>query len=282
MVSLKEVLKGKLTEKQLSLIPKSFDVIGSKGKAVALVEIKDELKSKEKMIGEAILKICKPVKSVLKKVSKRKGIYRLKNLKLIAGNKNTEVIHKEYGCLFKLDPGKVYFSPRESTERLRIASLVKPKEDVLVMFSGVAPFPIVIAKKQPKVNKVCSIEINPEAHKYALENIRLNKVESKIILMLGDVRKYSSKLKNSFDRVVMPLPKGAYEFLGLAIKMLKSKGYIHFYHWSREPNLFEEGEKLIKRIAKENNRKVKVLNKKIVLPYGPRTYKVVFDLYFRK
>jgi len=280
MATLKEALKEKLTEKQIKLVPKSFDIVGSRDRAVAIVEIKDELKSKEKVVGEAILGICKPVKSVLKKTSERKGIFRLKNLKLIAGERNTEIIHKEYGCLFCLNPRKVYFSPRESTERLRIASLIQPKENVLVMFGGISPFPIVLAKKQPKVYKVYSIEINPAAHKYALENIKLNKLEDKVFPMQGDVKKYVSKFKNKFDRIIMPLPKGAYEFLGLAIKMLKGKGWIHFYYWSREPNLFKEGEKLIKKIAEENNKKVKIANEKIVLPYGPKTYKIVFDLYF--
>ena len=282
MTNLKEALKKKLTKKQISLIPKSFDVIGSKEKAIALVDIKDELKSKEKIIAEAILSICKPVKSVLKKVSERKGVFRLKNFKLLAGDKDTNVIHKESGCIFKLDPKKVYFSQRESTERLRIASLVKAKENVLVMFSGISPFPIVLAKKQPKVGKVYSIEINPEGHKYALENVKLNKLDGKVFPLLGDVKKYYPKFKNKFDRIVMPLPKSAYEFLDLAVKMLKNKGYIHFYYWAREPELFEEGEGLIKRIAEENNRKVKITNKKKVLSYGPRTYKIVFDLYFRK
>lgn len=282
MVSLKEALKEKLTEKQISLVPKSFDVIGSKEKAVAVVEIKDELISKERLIGKAILDMCKPVRSVLRKTSERKGVFRLKNYKLIAGDKNTEVVHKEHGCLFKLDPKKVYFSPRESAERLRIAALVKPKETVLVMFSGVSPFSIVLAKKQPGVNKVYSIEINPDAHKYASENIKLNKLENKIVLLLGDVKKYSSRLKNKFDRIVMPLPKGAYEFLSLAITMLKPRGDIHFYYWGREPNLFEEGENFIKKIAETNNVKIRIVNKKKVLPYGPRTYKIVFDLYLRK
>jgi tRNA (guanine37-N1)-methyltransferase len=282
MVSLKQALAKKLTKKELPLVPKSFDIIGSKEKSVALIEIKNELKSKDKIIGETILKLYKPVKSVLKKVSERKGTFRLKKYKLITGDKNTEVVHKEYGCLFKLDPKKVYFSPRESTERIRIASLAKPNEKILVMFSGVSPFSIVLAKKQPKISEIYSIEINPSAHKYAIENIRLNKVENKVIPLLGDVKKYSSKFKNRFDRVVMPLPKGAYEFLNLAIKMLKERGYIHFYYWSREPNLFKEGEKLIKKIAKENNIKVRMVNKKKVLPYGPKTYKIVFDLYFRK
>ena len=53
-------------------IPISFDIIGSREKAVAIVEIPEELKSKENQIAEQILKEHKNVKSVLKKLSERK------------------------------------------------------------------------------------------------------------------------------------------------------------------------------------------------------------------
>ena len=39
-----------------------------------------------------------------------------------------------------------YFSARLSTERKRVADLVKAGENVLVMFSGVEPYVAVIAK----------------------------------------------------------------------------------------------------------------------------------------
>lgn len=261
-------------------LPKSYEVIGSREKALIIIEIPDKLKKKEKVIAKKLLKLHKNVKGILKKESERKNAFRLRKFKLLAGDKNTEVVHKESGCLFKLDPTKVYFSPRESTERERISKLVKPNETVLVMFGGVAPYPIVIAKKQPKIKKIYSIELNPDAHKYALENIKLNKIENKIILIKGDVRKECKKLGIKFDRVIMPLPKGAHLFLELAVNCLKEKGMLHFYHWAHEGDLYSGAIKLLKDMTKKLKRKIKIVNKKKVLPYGPRTWKIVIDAKF--
>lgn len=164
----------------------AYDIIGNKEKAIALLGV--NVKNPKK-IAKEIMKRHKAVKSVLQKLSERKDKFRLYPCKLIAGEKSTEVIHKEYGYLLKVDPQKAYFSPRESTERQRIAEMVKPREEILVMFSGISPFPVSIAKKQKLVGKIYAIEINPQAHKYAIENVKLNKLEGKIIPILGDVRK---------------------------------------------------------------------------------------------
>jgi len=127
-------------------IPSGYDIIGSREKAVAIVEIQSELKKNQKKIAESILKRHKNVKSVLMKTSERKGIFRLRKFKLLMGERDTEVIHVESGCRFKLNPRKVYFSVREGTERLRISKMVKPEENILVMFGGVGPYPIIVFK----------------------------------------------------------------------------------------------------------------------------------------
>jgi len=163
----------------------AYDIIGSKDSAIALIGVNAK---NPKKAAKEIMKRHKNVKSVLQKLSERKDTYRLYPCKLLLGDKNTEVVHKEHGYLIKVDPQKVYFSPRESTERQRIVDLVKGGEKILVMFSGVCPFPISIAKKQKLVGKIYAIDINPNAHKYALENIKLNKLEDKIVPILGDVR----------------------------------------------------------------------------------------------
>ncbi len=276
-MKLKQTLEAELTKKQLDLIPSSFEIIGSKEKAVIIIEISDALKSREKVIARKLLSLHKNVQTVLKKSSERKGKLRLRKYKLLIGNKNTEVIHKESDSLFKLDPIKVYFSPREATERLRIANQVKPNEQILVMFSGISPFSIVIAKKQPRV-EIYSIELNKVAHNYALENIELNNLRNKIIALQGDVKNICPKLNKKFDRIIMPLPKEAYQFLDVAIPLLKQKGILHFYYWSSENNLFDEAIKLIKEKAKKFKRKVRILNKKKVLAYGPRKWKIVLDV----
>jgi tRNA (guanine37-N1)-methyltransferase len=254
----------------------AFDVIGSRKKAVAIVEVPEE--ADEKAVAEEIMKLNKNVKSVLKKVSKRKGSYRLEDLELIAGDANTEVIHKEFGYILKLDPRKVYFSPREAVERQRISSQVKPKETVMVMFSGSMPYGIAIAKKQPKVKRIYGVEINEDAHHFAEENIRINKVSHLVTSILGDVKETCPKYYGICDRIVMPLPLGAENFLDIAINCLKKKGgVIYFYSWGKEEDLYSVALKQIEGQIKKLKKKFKVLDKRKVLPYSPRTFKICID-----
>jgi tRNA (guanine37-N1)-methyltransferase len=258
-------------------IPSSYEIIGSREKAVAIIEIPEDLQKKEKEIANQILTRHKNVKSVLKKVSERKGVYRKREYKLLAGDSNTEVIHKEHYCRFKLDPKLVYFSPREGTERLRIANQVKPKETVMLMFAGIGAYAIIIAKKQPKVDKIISIEINPSAYEYMKENIRLNKVAEKVTPILGDVKLKCKDWYGKCDRVIMPLPHDAWKFLDLAFKCLKSCGYIHMYIIEREENIQDKVRSIINRFSTKIKRKIKHKIKK-VLPYAPRTYKYCVDI----
>lgn len=260
----------------------SFDIIGSKGKAVAIVEIPEEFEGKEKEIAEKIIEKHKSVKSVLKKTSERKGEYRTREYKLIAGDSDTEVVHKEHGYTLKLDPQKVYFSVREGTERQRIASQVNPDEVVMVMFSGAGPFPLAIAKKQPEVKKIIAVEINPDAVEYMKYNIRVNKLSHKIVPILGDVRKVCKKWYNKCDRVVMPLPLGAESFLNIAIKCLRDKGFIHFYNWGEEPDLFSKAIELVDKNLKSAKKEYEITNRRVVLPYAPRKYKVCIDIKVKK
>jgi tRNA (guanine37-N1)-methyltransferase len=194
---------------------------------------------------------------------------------LLAGDKNTEVVHKEYGCFFKLDPQKAYFSPRESTERQRIAEMVKPREEVLVMFSGVCPYPITIARKQTLVSKIYAVELNPVAHKYALENIKLNHLEKKIIPILKDVRK--AKEIGKVDRIIMPLVEKAIDYLDIAFSHSKKGTIIHLYGLSKEKD-FKDLEEKVKKIAGKCNVKYKIIGRQDVLPYAPRIKKVRLDI----
>jgi tRNA (guanine37-N1)-methyltransferase len=267
----------KLFKREKLEIPSSFDIIGSREKAVAIIEIPEELKDKKVEIAKALMRRHKNVKSVLEKISERKGKLRLREYSLIAGDPNTEVLHKEYGYFLKLNPQKVYFSPREATERQRIASQVKAGENVLVMFCGVAPYCIAISKAQLNV-KVFGIEINEDAYNYAKENVKINGVSDRVFLFLGDVKDVAPKLKLKFDRIVMPLPKAAYRYLDVAIPKLKENGILHFYYWGKENKLFEKAKRIVEKRVKKFNKKFEILNFKKVLPYAPRKWKVVLDV----
>ncbi len=279
MPSLRELLKGTLPEDLLRLVPSSFDIIGSREGAVAVVEIPEALEPYKRVIAEKIMELHKNVKAVYRKASGREGEYRLRKLELIGGEEVREVLHREHGYLLKLDVTKVYFSPREATERQRVASKVQPGEFVIVMFAGVGPFAIAIAKRQPLVERVIAIEINPVAYRYMLENIRLNKLEGKVVPVLGDVREEAPKFAEKADRVVMPLPKGAYMYLHEAFTCFKKQGgVLHFYFWDREDDLFKRGFELVRRSAEEHGFEAELLEARIVSPYAPRVYKLAFDI----
>ncbi len=277
-MKLKDLLKDYLSEEELKHTPSTFDIIGSRDKAVAIVEIHPVLEDKKYLIAESIMKIHKNVKTVLRKLSERKTKYRIREYELLAGEEDTEVVHKEHGVKLKLDPRKVYFSPREATERLRVARQVKPGEVVMVMFAGVGPYAFMIAKIQPLVEKIIAIELNPYAYKYMVENVKLNKVEDKVVPVLGDVKVVAKRWYGQCDRVVMPLPKGAYRFLDEAFQCLKERGgVIHFYFWAREEDLFSDAIEHVWGYAWKYRRLIKVLDKRKVLPYAPGVYKVCID-----
>ncbi|MBW2976289.1 hypothetical protein KY347_02475 [Candidatus Woesearchaeota archaeon] len=181
---LKDFLGKKLTKKELSLIPSSYDIVGS---ILIFSDFPRELVKKEKLIGEALLGQHKQIKSVFKKTESYSGKYRTPKLKLLAGENNKETIYKENNIRLKLNVEKVYFSPRLSEERKRITQQVKENEDILVMFSGCAPYPCVISKNT-RAREIFGIETNPLGHKYGMENLKLNRIHN-VVLINGDVRK---------------------------------------------------------------------------------------------
>ena len=209
----------------------------------------------------------------------RKGEYRIRDLRLVAGNPNTEVLHKESGCVFRLDPRTVYFSPREITERDRLSSVVRDSERIMVMFSGVGPIPIRVAKRHKRVN-VTAIELNPQAHNYCIENIHLNRVGDRIKAIKGDVREVCPKLGKDFDRIIMPLPKGAHKFLDVALPLLKNKGILHMYHWASEEDPFSKAEIHISSAAEKEERKVQFVDRVKISQYSPGTWKIRLDAKF--
>lgn len=274
---LKSNLKGKLGDDLIDHVSSSFDILGSKGEAVAIIEIPEELEGHEIVIAETLMQVHKNVKSVLAKKSERYGEFRLRDYRLILGDSNTEVIHKESGCRFKLDPRVTYFSTRESSERERICEQITGPEDVLVMFSGVGPFPICIAKHNESA-KCVAVEINPEAHAYCIENIRLNKVEDRVSAILGDVRDVCPGLGTQFDRVLTPLPKGAHLYLDVAVPMVKPHGLLHFYHWAPDDDPFREAFRYVEVAASELGRRVEFLGGVRVSKYSPGVSKIRIDV----
>ena len=176
---------------------RAFDFFGN----VALVKFPDDVKKSVRVnFAEKILKEQKSIKTVLEKTGKFSGRLRKMKTKHLAGEKTKEVLYKENGCEFRFNIDNTYFSPRLSNERREIASKIRKGEDVLVMFAGVAPFSIVIAKNSG-AKRVVSNELNRVANKYAVMNIERNNLKRKIELVPGDIKKVAGKLKTKIVRV---------------------------------------------------------------------------------
>jgi len=240
-MKLRHALEKKLTKKELSFVPNSFDTVGE---IAIFSDFPEELKKKEKLVAETLLKINKAIKTIAKKIKEHSGTFRTRKLKIIAGKKTKTTLYRENKVMVNLNVETCYFSPRLSTERERIAKLVKKNETILVMFSGISIYSIVIAKNSsPK--EIYAIEINPSAHKFAKENIMLNKINN-IKLFKGDVRKIVPTLKKKFDRILMPLPKSAEKFLDIAKSVSKKGAIIHFYD-SLPENEFSKAKEKVKK-----------------------------------
>jgi tRNA (guanine37-N1)-methyltransferase len=252
----------------------AFDIIGD----VAVVEV--PAGGNGRAIARAIVKNHPRVKTVLGKTGGREGKYRTRRFSKILGSE-TETEHMEHGCRFRMDVVKVYFSPREATERQRIAGQVRAKETVMVFFSGIGSFPIAIAKKRPDVGTVYGIEINPHAFRYMVENIRINKMGHKVIPIFGDVKRTARDYFGRCNRVVMPLPKEGYKYLPEAFRCLKRGGIVHFYSYEHENELFRKSLETVRRVSGRMNKRIRVINKRKVLPYGPGVWKVCIEFWVR-
>lgn len=274
---LKEVLASYLTQSELDEIFSAFDVIGD----IVIIKIPKGLMSKKDIIGEAILGNVKPAKSVFIQTSAIKGEYRVRKLEFLAGEDRTETEYKEHGCRFRVDVVKAYFSPRLSTERLRVANLVRDNEVITNMFGGVGTYSVVMAKKN-KTCKVYNIDSNPVADELCRINVKLNRVENNVVSILGDAREVIDKqIDGKSNRVLMPLPEKAKEFVSPAIKALKEgKGIIHYFAHIRAGNRklgLHEGEKDTEDAFK--NYRYRILHTRIIREVGPRFYQIVSDVY---
>jgi len=272
---LDELLSDKLPPHVLASLPHSIDFIGD----IAVVEIAPELESYKQMIGNAILRAHKRVRTVLAKSGAVSGVYRLRTFEAISGQGKTETVHREHGCIFHVDLAKAYFSPRLSYEHSRVASLVKQGETVVDMFAGVGSFSILIAKSQEDV-RVCAIDVNPDAFEFLKKNVLANRVEAKVEPILGDARQIvNERLRDAADRVIMNLPEKAVEYVDVACRAIKPEGgVVHYYEFSNTAEPLETAKSRLTEAVKQNNRRLeKILLARIVRGVAPFNYQVVVD-----
>lgn len=253
-----------------------IDIIGD----LAVIKLPREWEDQGHQIGERILQRLGHVEGVFRQTSPASRVERIRDMEWLAGKKETQTTYREHGCIFRLDLTKVYFSPRLSNERMRIAGLVAKGEVLVNMFAGVGTFSIVVARKAvPRC--VYSIDMNPEAFRYMTENVKLNGVDEVIIPILGDAKEAVAGLRGVADRVLMPLPELAYDYLPYGLQCLKGTGWVHVYVHQRAGSRGSAMEAVEKKVG-DNIRELETvslrsISTRIVRSIGKRTYQVVAD-----
>jgi tRNA (guanine37-N1)-methyltransferase len=249
------------------------DILGN----LVILKFGDDVKvSEKKKFAEKLLKKQKNVRTVLEKTDRFKGRLRTLTTKHLTGEKTKEVLYRENDCLFRFNVDSCYFSSRLSSERKEVAEKIKKRDEVLVMFGGVAPFAIVIGKmKKPK--KVVSVELGRECSKYAKINVERNKLGEIVEVIQGDVRKKLPFMKEKFSKIIMARPNLKDSFLDVAFPLIKKKGIIYYYGFYQE-NKVEELKELIISEAKKAKKKIKILGIKKTGDIAPYKYRYRADV----
>jgi len=272
---LKTILKDVLAPEDISKLYSAFDIVGN----IIIIKVPDSLNSKKQIIAETILMNIKSAKSIFAQTSAVQGDYRLRTLEHLAGVNCATTEYREHGCRFKVDVSNTYFSPRLSTERIRISKMIAENEIITNMFAGVGTYSILIAKYN-KTCKVYSIDSNPIANELALLNAELNKVQERVIPICGDAREIIVKqLRGTSTRVLMPLPEKAKEFVDFAVMALKQRGMIHYF-----AHINANSKKLALNNATTDvkhaftNHDYRIVSTRVVREVGPRLYQIVSDI----
>ncbi len=124
------------------------------------------------------------------------GNERLPRVEVLWGESG-EVVHRECGLSYRLDPSQVMFSQGNREEKVRLAHLVQPDERVADLFAGIGYFVLGLARAGACVH---AMEINPVAHGYLCRNVDENGLADRVQPECGDCR---DLLRGIYDRLVL-------------------------------------------------------------------------------
>ncbi|MEM0106725.1 MAG: hypothetical protein QXS81_04480 [Candidatus Micrarchaeaceae archaeon] len=247
-----------------------YDRLGN----IAIIDYMEEKDAKK--LADIIIASNKSITTVIKKAGPVAGRYRTRKYTFVSGKKTFIAKYKENDCTFVFDVRKTFFSSRLSFERARILKLVKSNENIIVMFAGVGPFAIEIAKRYSST-QIIAIELNPNAYRYMKKNIQINRITN-IKPILGDVKKVYVRFKEFADRVVMPLPKISTDFLKEAFYTSKNRSKIHIYLFVEREGGIEKAKKLLKNKAKEYMCRIKIVFIRKVRDYSTSEIEIAVDM----
>jgi tRNA (guanine37-N1)-methyltransferase len=233
-VSLSESLGGIIPDSLLPLVPDRFEVIGD----IALVTLPEALLPYRVPVARAIISGRRSISTVLRRISGTEGTIRVAGYEPVIGSK-TATICRESGFSYRVDIAHTFFTSRLAAERQRIASLIRPGEQIFIPFAGVGPFVIPAAVKGAAVT---ALEINPVACRLLSDNIRLNTLRTHPAVIRGDALTADRLFTCRFDRAILPTPYGLNEAFGPVERVVKPGGNIHFYTFGNRSQAEERKE----------------------------------------
>ena len=255
-----------IPDSEKKLLPRGWQILGE----IIIVTLDEKLIDRKVEVGKALLSHYPGSKTVLldRGIS---GQMRQPDREIIAGEKNTETVHKENGCLFKLDAMKVMFSQGNLAEKKRMSKLGKD-ETVVDMFAGIGYFSIPMAV-HAKPKKIISIEINPVSFGYLKENIALNRVGDIIEPIAGDCAKLTPR--KIANRVIMGYLDGQ-EYLEAGINALLPGGTLHYHEAVPEAIESRPADRIIE-VSRKIGRNVEITGQRRIKKYAPGVWHVVVD-----
>ncbi|MFB6139876.1 MAG: class I SAM-dependent methyltransferase family protein, partial [Halosimplex sp.] len=127
------------TDAEIERAPSSWAVLGT----VVLVDVGDAPRPEE--VGEALLALHGAADTVLAR-GPITGAHREPDVTVLAGEGDTETVHREHGTVYAMDLAEVMFSPGNKAERARMGEIVTEGERVVDMFAGIGYFALPMAR----------------------------------------------------------------------------------------------------------------------------------------
>jgi len=274
--ALRQALDGRLGGGDASRALSGIDIVGD----IGIIKVPDSLIERRHEIGERLLERLPSLKAVYRQTSPVNVVERVRGIEWLAGERRTTTRYVESGCSFRVDVSRVYFSPRLSFERRRVAGVCRKGETVVNMFAGVGTFSIVMARLAG-VKKVYSIDCNPAAYELMVENVEMNGMAGRVVPLMGDAKDFVQSLRGTADRVLMPLPELAIDYMEHAVRYLSGRGWLHVYLHTegrtREDAMADAERQTAEGAAAIFN--IMKMQSRVVRSIGSRTFQVVIDAY---
>ena len=264
--SAQQVIRAILPD-DIEEVTTSFETVGH----IAHVNLRDSQLDYKHVIGQVLLDKNNPhIRTVVNKLSDIQETYRFFKMEVLAGSDDMIATVRENGCMFTFDFSQVYWNSRLHTEHSRIIDSLTLNDVVCDLFAGVGPFALPAGKKGCMVY---ANDLNPAAYQALCNNVKINRVESRIRAYNLDgrdfVKKVMQEIQSShrlieeqefakhnhefqhsiispmFTCIVMNLPATAIKFLDIfqgLLKGLKNVALptIYCYCFSKAPNPEED------------------------------------------